>query len=472
MERPSSTRKLDSMRFPQVIFSASYRFVTSPASDQLQQQATYNPFHAAGAFAASANPSQPQPTGYLQPQFTVVPPGAQQPTNPFPVQQAMPTGYIQPQATEANPFRASTVVSQPTGFSPFGQTGALQPAPTGVNPFSAQNGFLGANTFSNNPFPVSAPASNPFPTSPNANPFGALNSNPYASASSSTSPPSSHLNPFPSQSRSVSQPFSFASPNQPTSTDFSNTAAPTPASAFNANPTTAFSVPARPASTPLTQTKTSSPSLKPVKAHQTGSRNPFGVPKAPSPPPVPRAPTLFELANGVPQYQPPSQSPTQVQPQQTGAPATTFTSVASSFLSGSSGSPPVPQLTTSFTALGSGTSASTPTSTTTGSTFSDSVFGSVACSRLATPHSPASQLARRYAHKPRATARGSKHSNRRHHSARRYSRVCRRSHSPHPQALQRITRLLVLPGASVATLASAHNRRDSQLIPGRVQRSA
>jgi hypothetical protein len=107
------------MRFPQIIFSASHQIFTSPASDQLQQQTTYNPFNAAGAFAA---PSQPQPTGYLQPQFTVVPPGAQQPTNPFPVQQAMPTGFLQPQATE-NPFRASTVVSQPTGFSPFGQTG-------------------------------------------------------------------------------------------------------------------------------------------------------------------------------------------------------------------------------------------------------------------------------------------------------------------------------------------------------------
>ena len=286
----------------------------------------------------------------------------------------MPTGFIQPQATEANPFRAT----QPTGFSPFGQTSPLQPAPTGVNPFSAQNGFPGTNAFSNNPFPGAAPASNPFPSGSNANPFGAINGSPFANASSPNSQPSTHLNPFPSQqTRSVSQPFSFASPNQPTATNLSSPTAPTPAAAFN--PTTAFSVPARPASTPLTQTQTSSPSIKPLKAHQTGSRNPFGVPKAPSPPPVPRAPTLFELANGVPQNQPPAQSPIQVQPQQTGAPATTFTSVASSFLSGSSSGspPPVPQLTTtSFNALGSGTSASTPTSTTTGSTFSDSLFGS------------------------------------------------------------------------------------------------
>jgi len=248
---------------------------------------------------------------------------------------------------------------QPTGFSPFVQTNHLQPAPTGVNPFSTQNGL--AFSTNTNTFPVAG--------LPPSNPFGALNSSPYGSASS----PSTHLNPFPSQqTRSVSQPFPFASPNQPTFTDLSNTAAPTPTSAFNATP--ASSYPARPASTPLTQTKTSSPSLKPLKPHQTGSRNPFGVPKAPSPPPVPRAPTLFELATGVPQNQQPApQNPTQLQPQQTGAPTTTFTSVASSFLSGNS-SPPVPQLPSSFTAA-SGTTASTPTSTTTGSTFSDSLFG-------------------------------------------------------------------------------------------------
>ena len=266
---------------------------------------------------------------------------------------------------------------QPTGFSPFGQTNPLQPAPTGVNPFSTQNG-LGTNAFSTNPFPVAGPASNPFPTATKPNPFGALNGSPFASASSPNSLPSTHLNPFPSQTRSISQPFSFASPNQPTSPDLSNTTAPAPTYTFNA--TTPSSVPARPASTPLTQTKPS-PSLKPLKPHQTGSRNPFGVPKAPSPPPVPRAPTLFELANGAGLNQSPSQSPTQVQPQQTGAPATTFTSVASSFLSGSSGSPPVPQLTTSLTSLGPGAAASAPTSattsTTTGSTFSDSLFGSV-----------------------------------------------------------------------------------------------
>jgi hypothetical protein len=53
-------------------------------------------------------------------------------------------------------------------------------------------------------------------------------------------------------------------------------------------------VSARPASTPLplTHREPSYPPLQPLKSHQTGSRNPFGVPNAPSPPPLPRAPTL------------------------------------------------------------------------------------------------------------------------------------------------------------------------------------
>jgi hypothetical protein len=50
-------------------------------------------------------------------------------------------------------------------------------------------------------------------------------------------------------------------------------------------------VSARPASTPLplTHREPSYPPLQPLKSHQTGSRNPFGVPNAPSPPPLPCA---------------------------------------------------------------------------------------------------------------------------------------------------------------------------------------
>jgi len=50
-------------------------------------------------------------------------------------------------------------------------------------------------------------------------------------------------------------------------------------------------VSACPASTPLplTHREPSYPPLQPLKSHQTGSRNPFGVPNAPSPPPLPCA---------------------------------------------------------------------------------------------------------------------------------------------------------------------------------------
>jgi hypothetical protein len=55
----------------------------------------------------------------------------------------------------------------------------------------------------------------------------------------------------------------------------------------------------------LSRRKPSSLPPQPLKFHQTGSRNPFGLPRAPSPP----APTSFKIANGMPQSQPQSQSP-------------------------------------------------------------------------------------------------------------------------------------------------------------------
>ena len=87
---------------------------------------------------------------------------------------------------------------------------------------------------------------------------------------------------------------------------------------------------AHPASTPLplTHREPSYPPLQPLKSHQTGSCNPFGVPKASSPSPLPRAPTLFELTSGVPQPPPQSQGPAQVKPQQTGLPAPWSTRIA------------------------------------------------------------------------------------------------------------------------------------------------
>ena len=271
---------------------------------------------------------------------------------------------------------------QATGFAPFGQTNPPQPAPTSFNPFTSQNGSLGTNPFptssGTNPFPSTGQTMNPFPVVTNANPFTALSNNSLPNAASPNPFPSTNLNPFPAQGQTAPQPFSFASSTQPTS---SNTTIPAPTSTFAA-PAPAF-VPARPASTPLAQT---SPPPQPLKSHQTGSRNPFGVPKAPLPPPVPRAPTLFELATGVAHPQPQSQSPVQVKPQPTGLPTTTFASVASSFITGapngtaSAQAPQQMQMTSSLTSLGSSSTAtSIPTSltaaTATGS-ISESLFSS------------------------------------------------------------------------------------------------
>lgn len=350
------------------------------------QQANFNPFQAAGTSGSPTNPfpqfqAQPQPTGFLQPQFTTVPGAAQQSSNPFPL---APNG-LQSQMTGANPFRAGTLPMQATGLSPFGQTNPPPPVPMVPNPFAAQNGLLGTNPFptspsthTTNPFPSTGQTTNPFPTAGNANPFAVPMNNSAPNVTSPNQFPSPNSNPFPTQSPTVSQPFPFLPPSQPPFTNLSNPIIPPQTS----NPTGPASGPvlARPASTPLTHRKPSSPPPQPLKPHQTGSRNPFGVPKAPSPPPVPRAPTLFELAKGAtqPQPQPQSQSPVQVKPQQTGFPSTTFSSVASTFITGSTGSAQAPQPTTSsFTSLGSSsTSASTPTTTATGSTFSDSLLSS------------------------------------------------------------------------------------------------
>ncbi|KAF8493258.1 ANTH domain-containing protein [Russula emetica] len=349
------------------------------------QQANFNPFQAAGTSAGSAtNPfpqfqAQPQPTGVLQPQFTAVPGAPQHSSNPFPTS----PNALQSQMTGANPFRASSLPMQSVGLSPFGQTNPPPPVPMVPNPFSAQNGLLGTNPFPaspsmhpTNPFPSTGQTMNPFPAAANANPFTVPMNNSAPNVTSPNQFPSPSSNPFPTQSPTVSQPFPFLPPSQPIFANLSNPIIP--AQTSNLTGPAFGPVPARPASTPLTHAKPSSPPPLPLKSHQTGSRNPFGVPKAPSPPPVPRAPTLFELGKGAYQSQPQSQSPVQVKPQQTGFPTTTFSSVASTFITGGTSGAQAPQPTTSpFTSLGSSsTSASTPTTTATGSTFSDSLLSS------------------------------------------------------------------------------------------------
>lgn len=195
-----------------------------------------------------------------------------------------------PQATGANPFRQSMLFPHTTGIpsSGFGLP-QQQPPPqfqvptqtVAINPFpGAASGFGGQQSLSNtNPFPTAnsqqaqAPATNPFPSFASfaSNTSGFVNNAP----SSAQPHPANSLNPFPS----------FA------------TAQPVVASPFaqNANANAPPHVPTRSASVPLTSVAPPEPS--PLKTHQTGSRNPFGVPVAPAPP-VPKVPTLMELALG------------------------------------------------------------------------------------------------------------------------------------------------------------------------------
>ncbi|THH14758.1 hypothetical protein EW146_g5615 [Bondarzewia mesenterica] len=327
----------------------------SPTGIYFQQQAAHNPFvqrqmttgFPSQPFAQS--PMQAQPTGFIQSQFTAMPSFQQSQQSPF--LQTQPTGFLQPQATGVNPFRQSVLMPQMTSTSPFTQPGLAQAQlhPTG----------------STNPFPTHHPTQ--------SSPAASFPSAPVTQQSFSTALPSFN----------TSQPHpSFAS------------SSPFAASMASNNP-----VPARPASTPITSmnfsNKPASPPPQPIKTHQTGSRNPFGMPVQP-PPPVPKPPTLMELAMGAnsnftqqPQSQP-------QQPQQTGvnglsafsalagsssAPqqGSNMANVASSFSMNGSGSPKTEDNKSSIPWLPNFNPSAVPgqTTSTTSSTFSDSVFTSL-----------------------------------------------------------------------------------------------
>ncbi|KAH8110980.1 ANTH-domain-containing protein [Phellopilus nigrolimitatus] len=226
---------------------------------QQQQQAPHNPFVQRQSMAMTgAFPQQqpfgqfqvPQSTGFIQPQQTAFPgaPFQQPQPNTFGQQQhpsfssflqpqvAQPTGFLQPQSTGANPFRQSMLMPQTTGMPAFGIGGSP-----------------GANSGT---FQAPGP-------------------------SFSIPPPSNQAQGF--------QGSSFAP------VPISNTASSPPSAT---NGTINQSLPQRPASTPLTSIGDSfGQAMKPVVSHQTGSRNPFGVPQEPAPP-VPKPPTLQELTTG------------------------------------------------------------------------------------------------------------------------------------------------------------------------------
>ncbi|KAJ3772561.1 ANTH domain-containing protein [Lentinula raphanica] len=349
----------------------------SPSTAYFQQQGAVNPFVQMGMAPPFGQPQmQPQPTGFVVPQQTSLQPAP----NPFGMmqqQQQSPSHLrLQPQATGHRPF-SSFLPQQATGM-PTQQSGFLQPQATGANPFRQSmmmpqsTGMamfgIGGMQQQQQQQPQSSPAFGNTSGIPNG--FSAMNG-----------------------LSSAPNPTAMGSP-----------AAPFP----QQNPTLTMNVPPRPASAPLTAfgssqstSAISPPPAQTVKTHQTGTKNPFGPISTP-PPPVPKQPTLMELAMGIggqngnlssqsgqQQQQQQTQGDAPQLPQPTGFGSFSFnlsslnpgasdmSSVASSFSTrrpettapSSQSSPP------SSGSMNFLSSQNTAT-TTTGSTFSDSLFSS------------------------------------------------------------------------------------------------
>ena len=286
----------------------------SPFTASFQPQSTSNPF---GQMQRTGQVQiQVQHTGFIQQHVAFQP----SPTNPFGLQPQPPfqnghppfstflpqqTGFasppaninfLQPQVTGANPFRQSVLFPQTTGMAMFG-----------VNSGIAGQSYANASV-SANPFPVSSNASS------------SANSWAYSPISAPVT-----TNAFPSSSQQPTE-FSGLNASKPTGNSFLPASAAPIASPFANNTSTANQIPgplARPSSTPLTSFDKTSGSMlpsvtQPLKAHQTGTRNPFG-PITASTPAVPKQPTLFELSLGfggtaMPQHTP--QQPLQQQEKQ------------------------------------------------------------------------------------------------------------------------------------------------------------
>ncbi|KAI9062606.1 ANTH-domain-containing protein [Trametes sanguinea] len=388
----------------------------SPTSNYFQQQAMHNPFQQqmmtgaafAGAQAFGQQPQlQAQPTGYLFPQQTAVPMG---PTNPFGMQQQQPqatgqpfqqflapqqTGFLQPQMTGANPFRQSTLFPQTTGMPSFGQQmGAAQ----STNPFPTQNQ---QPQMQQQPQQQQQPLQNPMQN------FNAFQQQPTGMGQQPQGSQSTGLPSFPFSNQFTGAPSGM--PNQqngPTiAQPFAQSAA---AAASSSGP-----APPRSATAPLTgpapsasSSSSGPPAAQPLKPHQTGSRNPFGQPVEPAPP-VPKPPTLMELAMGFGnQNNAQGQQPQQQQPMQTGAFSSPFgnfgsssgpgsqpnanantngsaangsimASVASSFSFSDKSKSPTSSSSQPGSSFASPLNPQPTSSTTSGSTFSDTLFSSL-----------------------------------------------------------------------------------------------
>lgn len=317
---------------------------------------------------------QPQPTGH-RPFSSFLQPQQQQPGFPlqpqqtgFP-QQPQQTGFPQQSQQTGFPQQPQTAfLQQQTGFPQQPQTGFLrQPQQTLLLPQ-----YTGANPFRQSML---------LPQSTGA----ALFTGAAAAGSQSLFPNSTPQPPAGPNAFGTMTPFANSGPHSATAPSINGSAGPS------------INVPQRPASTPLipfaSSSATSPPPAQPVKTHQTGTKNPFGPVTTPAPP-VPKPPTLMELAMGAnspgsfqafQQQQSPVQSPpapsTNGFSLNSGAlspGATDISSIASSFTSvgkPSANTTDKPPSLPSFTSLGPLFSQNTST-TTTGSTFSDSLFSS------------------------------------------------------------------------------------------------
>ncbi|KAH7885870.1 ANTH domain-containing protein [Phlebopus sp. FC_14] len=293
----------------------------SPTSGFVHQQAAHNPF------------VQRQMTDSFPDQSFGVPGQVQMQSTRFPFPQSQ---SLQP------PQQLQSHAGQPSHSSHFGIQ-LSQQAPQ-HRPFSA---FLLPQVTGVSPAPAvfqpQVTGANPFRQSlllPQTTGMAAFNGggvNLFASSSQLPGGQSTQLFQVPSASQPVErQPVGQPSPQQPLqpNTPFAQTGVHM-----------SSDVPARPASTPLgsfgpTQMSSSSPPIaQPVKSHQTGSRNPFGVPVAPEPP-LPKQPTLAQLSMGFSKLGVDASS-TQ-QPQPTGAfhdpaqslspPESSISTLASSFV--------------------------------------------------------------------------------------------------------------------------------------------
>jgi hypothetical protein len=297
-------------------------------------------------------------TGAFQGQPFIFPNGIQPQATGFPAQpfqSAQPNVFgLQPPSSQPQHRPFSTFLQpQPTGFAITQGTGFVQPQPTGVNPFRQSMMLMQA---------TGTPGFNLGATNAFSQPAGQTNS-PFQLSGTSQ--------PQPSQSSFTQSSNGFTVQAPPSTTQFGQIT----------GARTSFDIPTRPASTPLTTfgavqlSSTSPPAAQPVKSHQTGSRNPFGVPTAPAPP-VPKPPTLMELAmgfgssnGGAPADFVPSQ------PQQTGSfgvhGESSISSVASSFTLGPKSE------NSKFGPSGFGIlNAQSTSSTTTASTATDPSFSS------------------------------------------------------------------------------------------------